>query len=108
MTHSQDFVDDDLSAPAPGDVRPEATIIEGRAHNGKPCRIVDNTASVDPAELRALLEDLIRERRFGVQGLSVAGSDRISIDKPVGTHIQLGQDIYRILMFPYEARIERF
>ncbi len=105
---SPDFVDDAAPPPAPGEIRPDATIIEGVAHNGKPCRIVDNTVSVDPTELRELLDALIRDRRFGLQGLSVAGSDRISIDQPIGTHIQLGKDIYRILMFPYEARIERF
>ncbi|MEJ2509211.1 MAG: hypothetical protein P8009_06995 [Gammaproteobacteria bacterium] len=105
---SPDFVDDAAPPPAPGEIRADATIIEGVAHNGKPCRIVDNTASVDPTELRELLDTLIRDRRFGLQGLSVAGSDRISIDQPIGTHIQLGEDIYRILMFPYEARIERF
>jgi len=108
MADSTDFVDNSAPAPAQGEISPDATIVEGVAHNGKPCRVVDNTASVAPGELRALLEDLIRDRRFGLQGLSVAGSDRISIDQPIGTHIQLGSDIYRILMFPYEARIERF
>jgi len=108
MAPSSDFVDDNAPSPTPGEISADATIIEGVAHNGKPCRVVDNTASVDPAELRELLEDLIRERRFGLQGLSVAGSDRIAIDQPIATHIQLGSDIYRILMFPYEARIEYF
>lgn len=108
MATSHESPDDERPVPVAGDIRPGAIIIEGVAHNGKPCRIVDNTASVDPAELRALLDDLIRERRFGVQGLSVAGGDKISIDQPIGTHIQLGQDIYRILMFPYEARLEHF
>lgn len=108
MAEPPEFVDANTPSPAPGDIRPDATIIEGVAHNGKPCRIVDNTASVDAHELHQLLEVLIRERRFGLHGLSVAGGNHIAIDRPIGTHIQLGRDIYRILMFPYEARIEPF
>lgn len=87
---------------------PDARVVEGRTGNGKPCRLVDNTASVDPAELAALLEDLIRTRRFGLGGQSTGPDHAITIGGPVGTHIQLGGQLYRLLVFPYEARIEAF
>jgi len=108
MSEPPKFVDPTLPCPGEESIRPDAVIIEGVAHNGKPCRIVDNTASVDQAELRELLDALIRERRFGFSGLSVAGSNRIAVREPTGTHIQLGGELYRILLYPYEARIEAF
>ncbi len=108
MSDTPHFVDIEQSCPEAGAIRPDAIIVEGVAHNGKPCRVVDNTASVEVAELQALLDDLIAQKRFGLQGLSVAGSNRIAIDQPIGTHIQLGNDMYRILLYPYEARIEKF
>lgn len=108
MSKTPTFVDPELPCPQAGAISPDATIIEGVATNGKPCRLVDNTGRVASVELQALLDELIAQKRFGLQGLSVAGSNRIAIDQPIGTHIQLGDDIYRILMYPYEARIETF
>lgn len=89
-------------------LRPEAVVIQSFAHNGKPCRIVDNTGTVPRAELEALLQTLVKDRRFGIGGMSASGGNTISIGGPVGTHVQLGGTLYRILLFPYEARIERF
>lgn len=108
MSDTSHFIDLEQSCPKPGAIGSDATIIRGVAHNGKPCRIVDNTGSVAAPELQTLLDALIAQKRFGLQGLSVAGSNRIAIDQPLGTHIQLGEAIYRILMYPYEARIEKF
>lgn len=108
MADIPEFVDPQAKPPARDEIRPDAVIIEGVAHNGKPCRIVDNTASADPEELRALLQTLIEEKRFGLGGISVSGGNRISLDEPIGTHIQIGNDLYRILLYPYEARIEPF
>jgi hypothetical protein len=82
--------------------------IEGVAHNGKPCRLVDSTGAVPPEELRALLDDLIRERRFGISGLSAAGSNAIRLGAPEFTHIQMAGELYRLIVLPYEARIEPF
>lgn len=108
MADTPQFVDPSAKPPKAEEIRPDAVIIEGVAHNGKPCRVVDNTASVPRAELRDLLNTLIEEKRFGLGGMSVAGGNRIALDEPVGTHIQLGDDLYRILLYPYEARIEPF
>ncbi len=101
------FIDPTLTGPSDS-LRPDARIIEGHAHNGKPCRIVDNTNSVDPTELRAVLDALIRDKKFGRGGLSVAGGSTIALDRPTSSHIQFGEQLYRILLYPYEARIERF
>ncbi|MHB8415350.1 MAG: hypothetical protein ACYDB1_08220 [Acidiferrobacteraceae bacterium] len=83
-------------------------MIEAVAHNGHRCRIVDNTGTVDPKELRDVLETLVRDHRFGMSGLSAKGGTAIPIGRGEGTHIQFGSQLYRILLFPYEARIEAF
>ena len=86
----------------------KAVVIEGVAHNGKPCRIIDNTGTVARAELEALLAELIEQRRFGLSGRSLAGSASIRLGEPDFTHIQLGDELYRFILLPYEARIEVF
>ncbi len=86
----------------------DAHAVEGRTHTGRTCRIVDNTGEVDRAELAALLEDLVRARRFGLLGMSAGADARIPLAAPVGSHVQIGGRLYRLLLFPYEARIERF
>lgn len=94
-----------FSPPAP---EPGATIIEALTHKGKCCRVVDNTGTIDRAELERLLEDLIRMGRFGLRGLSAKGGTTIRIGEPEFTHMQFGEQIYRMLLFPYEARLESF
>lgn len=87
---------------------PEAIVVTGETRNGKACRIVDNTGSIDIAELRALLDQLIEDGRFGLSGRSLAGDSRMVIGAPDFTHIQFGETVYRFVLFPYEARIEAF
>lgn len=84
------------------------TIVEGVAHNGKPCRIVDNTGSIERSELEGLLGQLIEQKRFGISGLSAAGSNSIRLGAPDFTHIQIVDQLYRLILLPYEARIEAF
>lgn len=102
------FIDPRAPCPSEGDVRPGATVIDGVAHNGKGCRIVDNTGQVPRQELQDVLDALIREKKFGVGGRSASGGNTISLNQPLTTHIQFGDTLYRLLLFPYEARIERF
>lgn len=98
----------DAPCPQPGAVRPDAIVVDGVTHTGKACRIVDNTASVERAALREVLDTLIRERRFG-PGVRFHSSGRmVSLDRPLCSHVQFGERLYRILLFPYEARIEPF
>ncbi|AGA32743.1 hypothetical protein TVNIR_1059 [Thioalkalivibrio nitratireducens DSM 14787] len=91
--------------PPPG---PGATVIDAIAHNGRPCRIVDNTGSIARDELERLLEDLIQGRHFGLRAVSASGSSEIRLGEPEFAHMQFGERIYRLLLFPYEARLEAF
>ncbi len=85
-----------------------AVIVEGVAHNGRPCRVVDNTGHIDRAELKALLDTLIEQKSFGLSGLSQAGGNTITVGGPEFTHIQFGERLYRLILLPYEARLEAF
>lgn len=93
----------EIPPPAPG-----ATIVESVAHNGKPCRVVDNTGTIARVELERLLVDLVEARQFGVRGLSAKGGNTIRLGEPEFTHMQFGDQMYRMLLFPYEARLEAF
>lgn len=69
--------------------------------------MVDNTGEIPRLELEQFLNLLIEQKQFGIKGLS--GSDgSIKLDQPRATHIQFGETLYRLLLFPYEARIEAF
>lgn len=85
-----------------------ATVVDGLAQNGKPCRVIDNTGCLSIESLRALLEDLIRERQFGLSGLSEAGETAIRIGAPKFTHIQLEDNLFSLTVYPYEAWLEKF
>ncbi|MGA7801990.1 MAG: hypothetical protein WCC36_14385 [Gammaproteobacteria bacterium] len=103
MADHSDADGDSDSAANPG-----AVVVEGVTRTGKPCRVVDNTGSVECSELEGLLADLIEQDRFGIRGMSAAGENTVTLGAPVFTHIQLGGQVYRLLVLPYEARIERF
>jgi hypothetical protein len=102
------FIDPDAPCPKEGEVRPGATVIEGVAHNGRPCRIVDNTGRVDPTELKEVLNSLIADKRFGLGGMSAKGGNTINLSEPAVSPVQFGDQLYRLLLFPYEARVEPF
>jgi len=85
----------------------KAIIIEGQTLNGKSCRLVDNTGEIDRHELEQLLGQLIEQKQFGIKGLSSTDGS-IKLGQPQATHIQFGDTLYRLLLFPYEARIEAF
>ncbi|WP_297360146.1 hypothetical protein [Acidiferrobacter sp.] len=104
----EDYIDLQARVPGPESLRPDAVIIEGRTHGGRACRIVDNTCSVAREDLVGVLNDLIAARRFGTAALSAHGGHTLVIGRPEATHIQFGETLYRLLLYPYEARIERF
>ena len=87
---------------------PDAQVIEGQTRRGKPCRVVDNTGTVAEEELRTLLNELIEQDQFQPLGLSMAGGNSIQIGAPQTAHVQLGDDLYRLIVLDYEARIEGF
>ncbi|HUW98696.1 MAG TPA: hypothetical protein VMV40_07645 [Acidiferrobacter sp.] len=104
----ENYIDLSAACPRPDSVRPDAVIIEGHTHTGRPCRIVDNTCSVPRKDLTEVLDGLITAHRFGVAALSAHGGQVLAIGRPDATHIQFGDELYRLLLFPYEAHIERF
>lgn len=87
---------------------PQALILEGTAHNGKTCRIVDNTGTWSQNALQLLLESLIEQKQFGVSGLSISGGSTVRLGEPQFTHIQHNNTLYTLILFPYEARIQSF
>ncbi len=89
-------------------INANAVIVDGKMDNGHACRLVDNTGDIDHGTLEELLRALIFERRFGGAGLSPAGGNTVTIGTPQYGHIQIGERLYRLLIFPYEARIEQF
>ncbi len=96
--------DDIFPEPAPTQAR---HCVTGISHTGKPCRLIDNTGTVAPAQLQRLLDDLIEQKAFGLKGLSGPGNT-IALGHPQLGHIQLGGSLYRLIIRPYEARIEAF
>ena len=104
----KDYIDPQARCPGPESVRADAVIIEGRTQSGHACRIVDNTCSVARADLAEVLNALIAARRFGTAALSAHGGHTLVIGRPEATHVQFGETLYRLLLYPYEARIERF
>lgn len=86
----------------------QAVVVEGVAHNGKPCRIVDNTGKIPRDELQTTLDQLIESKSFGLSGRSLAGGNTISIGAAEYGHIQFGDDLYRMILKPYEALLEGF
>ncbi|MHB8253166.1 MAG: hypothetical protein ACYDEV_05585 [Acidiferrobacter sp.] len=104
----ENYIDPNVPCPSPDSVHPDAVIVAGQTHTGRACRIVDNTRSIPKEDLAEVLNSLIAERRFGVAALSPHGGQTLAIGRPNTTHIQFGDDLYRLMLFPYEAHIERF
>ncbi len=94
--------------PADWPLAENARIVAGETHSGKACRLVDNTGEIPVEELESLLRELIESRQFGLQLLSAAGESSLRLDEPRFTHIQIGENLYRLILFPFEARIESF
>ncbi len=70
-----------------------AIVIEVSAPHGKLCRLIDHTGTIPESGMKSLLDDLIRLRRFGWAGHSLAGSHTIRLGEPEFTHIQLGESL---------------
>lgn len=81
-------------------------MVEGRARNGGPCRVVDSTGTVDRGLLEELLADPVQARRLDLSGMSASGTEAIRLGAPDFTHIQLGGELNRLILFPCETRLE--
>ena len=84
-----------------------ATIVEATNVQGKTCQLVDNTGTIDHQTLKNLLSELIDGNQFGINALS-SQNGVINIDKPRLTHIQINKELYRLLLYRYQAIIESF
>ena len=70
--------------------------------------LTDKTGTVPEDELQAILDGLIQENKFGLAGMSASGSGTIQLGAPEGGHIQVGEELYRLVITGYEAVIDRF
>ena len=82
-------------------------VVTGTYH-GREVRLTDRTGSAPEDELRQILDALVREGKFGLAGLSNAGSGSIEIGAPEGAHVQIGDELYRLMVTGYEAYIDKF
>ena len=81
----------------------------GVTRRGKPCVLIDNTGNGLPeAELVAILNSLIAGEQFGFKPRSSGGGAALALDRRESTHIQVGDKLYRLIIYRFEARIENF
>jgi hypothetical protein len=106
---SSQFVDPLADFDQLNPLHPQALIVTGTTPKGRPCRLIDNTGLRLPAEtLQALLTDLAQADLFGFRSLSANGGDTLNLDRRESSHIQIGDDLYRLIVYRYEARLELF
>jgi hypothetical protein len=90
-------------------LRADSVRVRGTTRRGKPCELIDNTGeSLPRAELESILAALIAEDAFGFNIASAKGGHTLDLERRESAHIQLGEKIYRLLVYRYEARIEPF
>ncbi len=90
-------------------LRPDARYYRQNDASGKPCTLIDNTGDALPeAECQAILQALIENRRFGFRSLSAQGGDAIRLDRREASHVQVGETLYRLVIWRHEARLEPF
>jgi len=85
----------------------QKNMIKGTTLNGKPCKIIDATTTLSHDILQELLNDFIKKRSFGLSGYSQDGQT-IKLNQARFSHIQIQNQLYRLILLPYEARIEKF
>ena len=109
-------MDDNLLwSPPQGDfdhinpLRTDAVTWTSSTLQGKACRLIDNTGDNLPEqECRAILQSLVENGLFGFHSLSAQGGDTINLERRESSHIQVGEKLYRLIVYRYEARIECF
>jgi hypothetical protein len=97
------------SFDAQNPLRPDSVRIRGTTRRGKVCELVDNTGDALPrAELESILAALVEEDAFGFNTASAKGGHTLDLERRESAHIQVGEKLYRLLVYRYEARIEPF
>ncbi|MCU0805704.1 MAG: hypothetical protein MUF79_11550 [Burkholderiales bacterium] len=90
-------------------LRPDAVRVRGATRRGKPCELVDNTGERLPrAELESILAALVEQDAFGFNIASAKGGHTLDLERRESAHVQVGEKLYRLLVYRYEARIEPF
>lgn len=106
---SAEFVDPLVDFDASNPLREDACTLQGQTRGGKPCRLIDNSGDALPeGALREILQGLIEAELFGFRTLSASGGDTISLERRESAHVQVGENLYRLIVYRYEARIEPF
>ena len=82
-------------------------VVTGTFH-GREVTLTDKTGTAPLAELQQILDALIEEGKFGIAGMSNSGSGTIQIGAPEGCHIQIGEELYRLIVTGYEAYVDQF
>ncbi|MHB0992209.1 MAG: hypothetical protein ACYC3O_08105 [Burkholderiales bacterium] len=109
MDNSHSFVDPNADFDENNPLREDAVNYRATNKHGKKCLLVDNTGKqLNEADCREILDSLIENDIFGFRTLSASGGDTISLERRESTHVQVGEDLYRLIVFRYEARIELF
>ena len=109
MANINQFVDPNANFDENNPLRADAIHYSAPNTHGKTCNLVDNTGeSLATAECLAILNGLIDNDMFGFRTLSANGGDKISLDRRESTHVQVGDNLYRLIVFRYQARIELF
>ncbi|MHB1676426.1 MAG: hypothetical protein ACYCSS_02645 [Sulfuriferula sp.] len=103
------FVDPTANFDENNPLRADAIHYRAINSRGKSCSLVDNTgAQLAANECQEILSSLIENDVFGFRTLSASGGDTISLDRRESTHVQVGAELYRLIVFRYQARIELF
>jgi hypothetical protein len=89
------------------EISPTATVVNGEIPSGKSCRLIDNTGTIAAIKLEGILRDLIANDVFGIKGFSSDGSS-LRLDQPQFAHVQIDEELYRLLIYRYEAYIEKY
>lgn len=109
MSDTSQFVDPNADFDENNPLRDDAVYYPGNTKRGKACELVDNTGcALAPDECKDILAELIENDLFGFHPFSANGGETISLDRRESTHVQVGDDLYRLIVFRYQARIENF
>lgn len=109
MSRFGDYVDPDADFAAANPLRPDAVRVWGETRRGKACELVDNTGEGLPLpELHDILERLVAADAFGFRTLSPSGASTLDLERRESTHVQVGDKLYRLIVYRYQARIEPF
>lgn len=109
MAESSRFVDPNIDFDAHNPLRADAVVVTGTTRRGKHCELIDNTGAHLPrAELEAILAGLVGNEVFGFHPVSAGGADSIRLERREGGHVQVGNKLYRLIVYRYQARLEPF